>query len=945
MKRLSCWFLILAGASLAPAQNLVQSGSPMRYLGNSSDPGIGMSWTNPGFDDSSWETGGYGVGYDVSAAASRLFQSTVSATSVSVYTRATFYVEDAAQVSQLLLGADYDDGFAAWVNGVEVYRSAEMPAGALSWNSSSSAHESSNGATPDYGTLHDISSLAIPVLQDGANVLAIGAWNTGLGSSDMVLVPRLVANPGPAEVVRGPYLQLATPTSMIVRWRTDNATDSQVRVGDSLGAFSRTITLPGATTEHSVLIDALSPDTTYYYTVGATGQIMEGGGPTHSFTTPQVPAPGTSFRTWILGDSGTANVLARAVRNAYYDFAAGSPADLWLMLGDNAYPDGTDGQYQEAVFDIYHSVLWNTPLFSTLGNHDARSANSSTQTGVYYDIFDLPAAAQGGGMASGTEAYYSFDWGDVHFVCLDSEESDRTLSGPMLTWLASDLAATTRSWIIAFWHHPPYTKGSHDSDTESKLIDMRENAVNLLEDWGVDLVFTGHSHSYERTFLIDGHYDVSSTFGSQHQVDGGDGRIGGDGAYQKAGVAPHEGAVYVVAGSSGQIGGGNLDHPAMFQDPAWNNRGLRVLGSVILDVTPGRIDLQFLDNTGSVEDWFTIDKASSLPNVDLVTGLGPDPSAAPRVQAWDLLGAAGPFDFNAYGTGGYGANVGAGNLDGTGTAEILSGPGESAAFGPQVRAFFTPAANPVQKINFYAYGTLKFGVRAEGADLDDDGSDEILSGPGPGAVFGPHVRGWNWDGGTFGPIGRINFFSFSTLRFGVRVGGGSVDTDAFAEIVTGAGPGAVFGAAVKGFDYDVGPVSAIAKLNFFAYSNLTFGTEVALADVEGDGITEILTGPGAAAGNPSRVRGFDYDGTALAGITGLDFTAYGNQYGILVGGGDVDADGMEEILTMPADPTLPANGKGWDFAGGSVTAISTLDFVADPSVGYGGNIEAEDFGF
>ena len=75
----------------------------------------------------------------------------------------------------------------------------------------------------------------------------------------------------------------------------------------------------------------------------------------------------------------------------------------------------------------------------------------------------------------------------------------------MMTWLEADLQNNDKLWVIAFWHHPPYSKGSHDSDTEGKLIDMREIVLPLVEQYGADLVLSGHSHSYERSYLIDGH--------------------------------------------------------------------------------------------------------------------------------------------------------------------------------------------------------------------------------------------------------------------------------------------------------------------------------------------------------------------------------------------------------------------------------------------------------
>src|SRR4029453_9609405 len=112
------------------------------------------------------------------------------------------------------------------------------------------------------------------------------------------------------------------------------------------------------------------------------------------------------------------------------------------------------------------AMLRKTVLWPAYGNHDGRGSDSATNTGPYYDMFTLPKQGEAGGMPSGTEAYYSFDYGNIHFICLESFETDRSANGAMMTWLQSDLASTQQKWIVAFWHHPPYSKGSHDSDTE-----------------------------------------------------------------------------------------------------------------------------------------------------------------------------------------------------------------------------------------------------------------------------------------------------------------------------------------------------------------------------------------------------------------------------------------------------------------------------------------------
>src|SRR5204863_572159 len=141
-----------------------------------------------------------------------------------------------------------------------------------------------------------------------------------------------------------------------------------------------------------------------------------------------------------------------------------------------------------------------------------------------------------------------------------SMTADRSPTGPMANWVQSDLNSTLRDWVIAFWHHPPYSKGSHDSDTEIELMQMRQNIVPILESGGVDLVLAGHSHAYERSYLIDGHYGDSSTLTSAMIKDSGDGREDGSGAYEKpVAQTAHKGAVYTVAGSSGQTSGGSLN--------------------------------------------------------------------------------------------------------------------------------------------------------------------------------------------------------------------------------------------------------------------------------------------------------------------------------------------------------------------------------------------------
>ncbi len=409
---------------------------------------------------------------------------------------------------------------------------------------------------------------------------------------------------GAALVTRGPYLQSGAPDAITVRWRTDEATDSRVRVGPAPGALADAAYDATLTTEHELRVSGLAPETHYAYAVGSSSAVLAGDDASAWFDTPPPAGASRPTRIWVLGDSGLPGPAQSRVRDAYATFTGSTPTDVWLMLGDNAYTVGSDVDYTNGVFIPYAPFLRTHVLWPTRGNHDLLYAGPAND---YYDLFTMPTAAEAGGMPSGSEAWYSFDHGDVHFVCLDSEGSDRSPTGAMLTWLEADLAATARTWVIAFWHHPPYTKGSHNSDivadSGGRMRDMRENALPVLEAAGVDLVLGGHSHAYERSFLVDGHYGLSGTLLPSMILDAGDGQRGSGGAYAKGtgSPAPHAGEVVAVAGSSAQASGGTLNHPAMA-------RSLNVLGSLVIDVHGDELDAVFLDDLGAVRDSFAIVK-------------------------------------------------------------------------------------------------------------------------------------------------------------------------------------------------------------------------------------------------------------------------------------------------------------------------------------------------
>jgi hypothetical protein len=417
------------------------------------------------------------------------------------------------------------------------------------------------------------------------------------------LVPSL--NPAPPQVTRGPYLQMRTPTSIVVRWRTNRATDSRVRHGLSPTALTTTNEDAVLTTEHLVTLTNLNPFTRYAYAVGSTETNLAGGLDCYFVTAPTNPVP---TRIWFISDYGLRNADERAVRDSYSNYlyeTESSPADVWITGGDNDQTDGRDANYQESVFGTtfgYAGMLRNQPVWPTIGNHDYQTSLGQ----AYYANFSLPTNGEAGGVPSGSEHYYSFNYGDIHFVSLDSVDGSLSDSAdaPMLRWLRDDLARATQRWIIAYWHGPPYTKGSHDSDDDSDTLawmtQMRRNTLPILESYGVDLVLCGHSHVYERTWLINGHYAYSDAFSETNKIDGGDGRVDGTGAYLKpAGV----GTVYITAAVGGQP-----RNTVEAQHPAHLLKITGVLGSLLIDVMGNRLDCRYLSATGVTQDYFTISK-------------------------------------------------------------------------------------------------------------------------------------------------------------------------------------------------------------------------------------------------------------------------------------------------------------------------------------------------
>ena len=405
----------------------------------------------------------------------------------------------------------------------------------------------------------------------------------------------------PAFAQRAPYLQQGTPDAMSIAWRTASSSDSVVCWGDRYDSLVVTATGPSGVYDHVVQITGLEPDTRYYYAVSTTGSCPPAspGDDRDYFRTAPPVGSALPFTMWVAGDSGTGGSRQAQVFDVMVAEVGSSQPDLFLHMGDMAYSDGTDSEFTAHFFAPYAEMLRNTVVWPTMGNHEGHTSMAGPQTGPYYEAYVLPIDGAAGGMPSGTEAYYSFDYANVHFVVLESHQSNRDVDGAMLRWLVDDLASASATWLISFWHHPPYTDGSHDSDSEGALVQMRENALPILEAAGVDLVLGGHSHIYERSYFVNGGYETPTT--ASGIVDMGDGNPTGDGAYDATG----DGAVYVVAGHGGTGVSGSGAHPLMYFSEVAN-------GSCLIDVSGDTLTLRNLRYDGVETDRVTLVKGDGI---------------------------------------------------------------------------------------------------------------------------------------------------------------------------------------------------------------------------------------------------------------------------------------------------------------------------------------------
>jgi len=277
------------------------------------------------------------------------------------------------------------------------------------------------------------------------------------------------------ELVRGPYLQSTTSSKTILCFRTSEVSTVKVEFTD--GFTIRTIS--STARDHTVNLTNLKTDKRYKYKILSDGKLLAG---KYSFRTAPPQNGFGTLRGAVIGDSGKAG---QAQNQVIAQMQKWKP-DILIHVGDIVYPNGADEDYDLKFFQPLAKLLRSIPFFPCIGNHDAQSLE------VYLKNYVLPER-------SGTERYYTYRYGPVQFIVIDSN-LNYLPGSEQYQWLEKVLKARKRKseWRVAYMHHPAFSSGKH-GDT----IDIQKYLVPLFKR-RVNLVLSGHDHIYDRSMVGEG---------------------------------------------------------------------------------------------------------------------------------------------------------------------------------------------------------------------------------------------------------------------------------------------------------------------------------------------------------------------------------------------------------------------------------------------------------
>lgn len=365
-------------------------------------------------------------------------------------------------------------------------------------------------------------------------------------------------------------------SQMQVIWATESQTDSEVEWGldGSLdnSAMGEEFCYDHDMVFHSGVMIGLEVASNYSYRVGDGSVWSE----VYTFQTRDVLS---DFTFLAFGDHGLSSE-GMETTNMVVD----SDADFLILSGDISYANGEQSVWDDYL-DSNQRSMSNMPWMMVPGNHEDEPGYGFEA----YDIrFEFPST-------SDSDYWHSFDYGPIHFVGF-STEHDYSAGSEQYQWLESDLGDAVQNreqvpWIIVYGHKPMYT--SHDDATHDEDAELRADLEALFVESGVDLVFWGHDHFYERTWpVIDAEV--------QQRGDTDDGKVF-SGAH-----AP----IHLIVGTAGRG-----EYQYSDEQPSWSAYREQSYGivRVSVDIAGESLQVDYVRQSGEIGDTFTLRQGDPVP--------------------------------------------------------------------------------------------------------------------------------------------------------------------------------------------------------------------------------------------------------------------------------------------------------------------------------------------
>lgn len=309
-----------------------------------------------------------------------------------------------------------------------------------------------------------------------------------------------------AQVVdRYPYIQRPSQTTATIAWRRATAATGKLYLGSAPNVWFDSLSTTTLTQEHAFDLAGLQPDVKYYYqvkSVSPSGTFLSA--VEHFYTAPLPIKNELSFLAY--GDCGYNNTTQHTIKALMET----QTVDFAIVTGDVDQGNGDD--YDNVFFGVYKDMLKKDCHFTCIGNHDTYADNAATYLNDFY-LFSNNAAQ--------SERYYSFEWGEAKFICLDGN-IPYTIGSAQHDWMLDEMRCHDSKWLIIFFHQPPWTNAwsidyyvpftpyfRYQGD-----VDMRTDLVPYFEQYNVDFVVNGHSHCYQRGEMNGVQYLITGGAGS-----------------------------------------------------------------------------------------------------------------------------------------------------------------------------------------------------------------------------------------------------------------------------------------------------------------------------------------------------------------------------------------------------------------------------------------------